>query len=80
MANVVGPSQSDIRKALGQRIRIRRELRGWPSQRAFAVACRLDKSCIGEVERGETNISLGTILVIARKLKTQVADLFEGIA
>ncbi len=71
---------SEVQKALGERIRTRRIDRGWSRQCDFARACRLHKNYTGELERGEANVTLATILAIARKLKMEVADLFDGIA
>jgi transcriptional regulator with XRE-family HTH domain len=53
---------------------------GWPTQRGFADACRINRIYMGEVERGESNVSLAKIVVIARKLKITIANLFDGIA
>jgi DNA-binding XRE family transcriptional regulator len=35
---------------------------------------------MGEIERGETNLTLSTMLVIAQKLETTISALFRGIA
>jgi len=35
---------------------------------------------MGQIERGESNLTLSTLLVMAEKLETTVADLFEEIA
>lgn len=75
-----GSRLPEVQKALGERIRTRRMARGWHLQRNFARACQLDKNYAGEIERGEANVTLSTILVIAKKLKMEVADLFDGIA
>ena len=68
-----------IQKTLGSRIRELRLKRGW-SQEQFADICDIHRSHMGEIERGETNLTLSTMLVIAQKLDTTIATLFRGIA
>ena len=65
-------------KALGVRIRELRSKRGW-SQEAFADACGINRSHMGQVERGETNLTFATLYFIAMKLDTTIAALFQGI-
>jgi len=67
-----------ILKALGIRIRGLRSKRGW-SQEAFADACGINRSHMGQVERGETNMTFATLYFIAQKLDTTIASLFKGI-
>ena len=68
-----------IQKTLGSRIRELRLKRGW-SQEQFADICDIHRSHMGEIERGETNLTLQTMLVIAQRLETTIAALFRGIA
>ena len=68
-----------IQKTLGTRIRELRLKRGW-SQEQFADICDIHRSHMGEIERGETNLTLATMLVIAQKLESSIAALFRGIA
>jgi len=68
-----------IQKTLGTRIRELRLKRGW-SQEQFADICGIHRSHMGEIERGETNLTLSTMLVIAQKLETTISALFKGIA
>jgi len=68
-----------IQKALGSRIRELRLKRGW-SQEEFADHCGIHRSHMGEIERGETNLTLSTILVISQKLEITISALFRGIA
>jgi transcriptional regulator with XRE-family HTH domain len=65
-------------KRLGHRIRTLRRQKGW-TQRQFARACGLHKSHMTEVERG-SNVTLSTLVIIARRLHSTIADLFEGVA
>jgi len=68
-----------IQKALGARIRELRHKKGL-SQEAFADHCGIHRSHMGEIERGETNLTLSTLLVIAQKLDITISALFKGIA
>lgn len=67
-----------ILKALGVRIRELRSKKGW-SQEAFADACGINRSHMGQVERGETNMTFATLYFITQKLETTIASLFQGI-
>jgi len=68
-----------IQKALGHRIRELRKAKGW-AQEAFAHQCGMHRGHMGQIERGESNLTLSTLLVIAEKLGTTVSDLFAEIA
>jgi len=68
-----------IQKTLGSRIRELRLKKGW-SQEEFADRCGIHRSHMGEIERGETNLTLSTLLVISQKLDTSISALFKGIA
>lgn len=65
-------------KRFGTNVRALREKREL-SQEALAEIADLDRTYIGGLERGERNATLGSILRIAKALKTTVADLCEGI-
>jgi transcriptional regulator with XRE-family HTH domain len=65
--------------ALGNRIRELRTKRGW-SQEAFADSCGINRSHMGEVERGETNLTFATLYIISQKLEVSVSALFKGLA
>lgn len=72
-------SMQSVQKAIGSRIRELRTKKGW-SQEEFADHCGIHRSHMGEIERGETNLTLSTILVITHKLDITVSALFRGIA
>lgn len=67
-----------ILEALGDRIRELRTGKGW-SQEAFADECGINRSHMGEVERGETNLTFSTLYYITQKLEVSVSALFQGI-
>jgi len=45
----------------------------------FARRCGLHPSYMGEIERGETNLTLTSLLLITKRLQTTIAQLFEDI-
>lgn len=65
---------SAIRKAFGERVREARHLRTI-SQEELALRVGLDRSYIGQVERGERNLSLENIYKIADGLGVPPASL-----
>ena len=68
----------DLRANLGARIReLRKDLR-W-SQERLAEACGMHWTYIGQVERGERNLTLHSIQAIAKALKIKISDLFRGL-
>ena len=68
--------QGDILKQFGARVRELRLTAGL-SQEAFADKCGLDRTYIGGIERGERNLSLRNIALIAFSLDTPIARLFD---
>jgi transcriptional regulator with XRE-family HTH domain len=64
-----------VQRQFGDRVRSLRHLKGL-SQEALANACDLDRSYIGGVERGERNISLVNIHIIAKALGVPAKELF----
>lgn len=73
------PSQKEheIQNRFGARVR---ELRRGQklSQEELALACGLDRTYVGSVERGERNISLVNIQRIALALDVPVKALFDA--
>ena len=65
-------------KRFGTNVRALREKREL-SQEELAEIADLDRTYVGGLERGKRNATLGSILRIAKALKTSVADLCEGI-
>jgi transcriptional regulator with XRE-family HTH domain len=68
----------DIRVRLGKAVRQKRNKLG-VSQEAFADMCRLDRTYIGGIERGERNVALVNIEKIAKALRLSIAQLFRGV-
>lgn len=50
--------------AIGIRIRAQRKVRGF-SQDALALACGIDRSYMGRIERGKVNVTIDKLYVIA---------------
>jgi ribosome-binding protein aMBF1 (putative translation factor) len=72
------PRDPDILVRFGLRVRELRKSAGL-SQEQFAQRCRLDRSYVGGVERGERNVSLRNIAVVARALGISVSELTKGL-
>lgn len=68
----------DIKRELGKRIRELRDSRDW-SQEQMGEASGLHWTYIGQVERGERNLTLESIHKIAKAFKMKISVLFEGI-
>ncbi|HEY1903028.1 MAG TPA: helix-turn-helix transcriptional regulator [Terracidiphilus sp.] len=69
--------EQEIQKRFGMRVRELRQ-KNRLSQEGLALACGLDRTYIGSVERGERNISLVNIHVIASALGVPVKELFNA--
>jgi transcriptional regulator with XRE-family HTH domain len=67
--------EATIKAAFGRRVRELRAEKGL-SQEALALACDLDRTYIGGIERGERNVSLINIKKIADALGVPVRELF----
>jgi transcriptional regulator with XRE-family HTH domain len=64
-----------LQKHVGKKIRHIREQKGI-SQEALADMCNLHRTYIGLIERGQRNLTLSTLEVIARELEVPASDLF----
>ena len=69
---------SDIKHAFGIRIRQLRKKRDW-SQEQLAELSGMHWTYIGQVERGERNLTLQSIEAIAKAFRIKIAHLFRGI-
>jgi len=70
-------AETDVKALFGKRVRQLRKVRGW-SQENFAHKVGLDRSYMGGVERGERNISLENICLIAKALAVPPTELFNS--
>lgn len=68
----------DLKRAFGQRVRQMREARGW-SQETMNQHSGLHWTYIGQVERGERNLTLLSIQKIAKGFKVEMVELFKGL-
>jgi transcriptional regulator with XRE-family HTH domain len=66
-------------RELGDRLRERRQACGL-TQEELAVRCRLHRTFVGSVERGERNVSILNLRIIAKALRLVVADLTKDLA
>jgi transcriptional regulator with XRE-family HTH domain len=73
----VDPGKKTLRK-FGKRVRELRQERGW-SQEEFALAVNLARSYMGDIERGQRNISLINIARIAGALGVPISLLCEDV-
>ncbi len=64
-------------QVLGEVVRAERERRGL-SQEALADLAGVSRSHIGEIERGEVNLSFAALTEIAAGLGVKLSDLIEG--
>jgi transcriptional regulator with XRE-family HTH domain len=67
-----------LAKALGERIRMQRKACRI-SQDALALACSLDRSYVGRIERGEVNITVEKLYRIASQLSSDPASLLPPV-
>ena len=69
-------NEHEIKKSFGIKVRDARKKLGF-SQENLALACELDRTYIGGVERGERNISLINIHRISRALNISPKELLD---
>ena len=72
-------SERKIKAKFGRRLREMRKRKGL-SQETLALACDLDRTYIGSIERGERNISLINIYKIAEAMGTTAESFFTDQA
>ena len=68
----------DIQRVVGTRVREFRKQRGL-TQDVFADKSGLNRAHVGEIERGESNVTIQTLKVIADTLKIGIEDLVRGL-
>jgi transcriptional regulator with XRE-family HTH domain len=67
-------ADGDVKVLFGRRVRQLRKEKG-VSQEAFAHEIKIDRSYFGSIERGERNVSLENICLIAKGLSVPPAQL-----
>lgn len=72
------PPLSEATATFGRRVRTRREALGL-SQERFADQANLHWTFVGQVERGQRNLTLHNILKLAAALGVDPAELIEGL-
>ena len=70
--------REELQRRLGRRIRELRLKRGW-TQDVFADKSGFHRAQVGAFERGEMNITLASLLLLAQTFKVKVVDLFKGL-
>jgi transcriptional regulator with XRE-family HTH domain len=68
----------DVQKQVGETMRALRHKRGW-SQDVFADRSGLNRAHVGEIERGESNVTIQTLKIVADTLGVKIADLVRGL-
>ena len=69
--------KEEVKRRFGARMRALRKARKL-SQEKVALRCGLDRSYLGGIERGESNVSLVNIHRIAEAIGVEVGELFAG--
>jgi transcriptional regulator with XRE-family HTH domain len=67
-----------IQKKLGANVRALRKNKGW-SQDVFADKTGLHRAHVGEIERGESNVTLQTLKILSDALDVRIVDLVKGL-
>jgi transcriptional regulator with XRE-family HTH domain len=68
----------DIQKVVGTTVRALRLQNGW-SQDVFADKSGLHRAHVGAIERGERNVTLQTLKIIADTLGVRIRDLVKKL-
>jgi transcriptional regulator with XRE-family HTH domain len=70
--------RDQLQRRLGARIRDLRVKRGW-TQDVFADKSGFHRAQIGAFERGELNLTLASLHLLAQTLDLRIIDLWKGI-
>jgi transcriptional regulator with XRE-family HTH domain len=68
----------DIQKQIGAKVRSLRLRNKW-TQDLFADRSGLNRAHVGEIERGESNVTIQTLKIIADTLGVKIMDLVKGL-
>jgi transcriptional regulator with XRE-family HTH domain len=70
--------EMDTSRTVGVRIRELRQAQGW-TQEELAHRSGLHRADFGAIERGERNMTLRTMRIVADTLGVGIADLIKGV-
>lgn len=70
--------KGDLLSEFGGRVRNLRKAQGL-SQEGFAAKCGLDRTYVGGIERGERNVAIRNIALIADALGISLSELMAGL-
>jgi len=70
--------REELQRRLGIRIRDLRSKKGW-TQDVFADKSGFHRAQVGAFERGEMNLTLASLHLLAQTLSVRIVDLFRGI-
>jgi transcriptional regulator with XRE-family HTH domain len=65
------------RKIIGQNIRRLRRAKQW-SQERLSDKSGVDQGYIGRLERGQMNVSVDTLIMLARALGARLSEIMQG--
>ncbi|WP_152208688.1 helix-turn-helix domain-containing protein [Marinobacter changyiensis] len=68
----------DLKKRFGQNLRIVRKSRGL-SQEHLAYAAGIDRSYVGKIERGEVNLTIEKLYLLAKTIGCSPKDLVPEV-
>jgi transcriptional regulator with XRE-family HTH domain len=68
----------DLQKKVGENLRALRLKKGW-SQDVFADHSGLHRAQVGAIERGERNVTLQTLKILADTLGVKIKDLVHNL-
>ena len=71
--------KNDPRQTFGHTIRALRKKKGI-SQESLAELCKLHRTYVGAIERGERNVSLLNIVALARALDVPASRTMRGVS
>lgn len=77
--NAFARSTMQLQERVGARIRNLRIKKGW-SQEELAARCGLHRSHMGEIERGQSNMTMSTLIAVVQTLEVSASTLFKDIA
>ena len=78
VSSQTGLEVTNLQVVLGKRIRELRSKKGF-SQESFADHCGLHRTYMGGIERGEHNLTIGTVMTISKALDMSLSELLRGI-